>query len=114
MNGMRKAVRVADAAGVVLLGTMTLIISQSLSERAVWVYEGSLSLTVCSRSIFDHRTATVEIKPQRLFPNKLTQQLEAMKLLCGFTGWKDFIQPSSLGVVFCIMLLLCTKTLSKE
>lgn len=80
MNGMRKEARVADAAGVVLLGTMTLIISQSLSERAVWVYEGSHSLTVCSRSIFDRRTATAEIKPQRLLPNKLQQQLETMKL----------------------------------
>lgn len=29
--------KVADAAGVVLLGTMTLIISQGLSERAVRV-----------------------------------------------------------------------------
>lgn len=44
MNGMRKRARVADAAGVVLLGTMTLNISQSPSVRAVWVYEGSLLL----------------------------------------------------------------------
>lgn len=86
MNGMRKEARVADAAGVVLLGTMTLIISQSLSERAVWVYEGSLSLRVCSRSIFDHRTTTVEIKPQKLFPNKLTKQPEAMKLFMWVHG----------------------------
>lgn len=80
MNGMRKGASVADAAGVILLGTMTLIISQSLSERAVRVYEGSLSLRVCSRSIFNHRTATVETKPQKLFPNKLTKQPEAIKL----------------------------------
>lgn len=78
MNGMRKGARVADAAGVVLLGTMTLIISQSLSERAVWVYEGSLSLRVCSRSISNHRTVTVKIKPQKLFPTKLTKQPEAI------------------------------------
>lgn len=80
MNGMRKRTSVADAAGVVLSGTMTLIISQSLSERAVWVYEGSLSLRVRSGSIFDHRTTPVKNKAHKLVPNKRTKQPEAMKL----------------------------------
>lgn len=55
--------------------------SEPIRESSVGLWRIALTKGGgCSWSIFDHRTAAVEIKPQKLSPNKLTKQPEAIKL----------------------------------